>query len=149
MRLLTTSRYGVRMLLDIAEHQREGKVLMHDVSKRLDVSQKYLEKIARPLKKAGFLKGQRGPLGGHVLAKEPNSFSIGDVVRILESSDAISTCDEKACPKAENCRTRILWKGAGDALFAHLDSFTLADIMTGEQDSFSPVSLCIGSKKRK
>jgi Rrf2 family protein len=128
MRLLTNSRYGTRMLLDVAVHGRNGPVLMRDVAERLGVSQKYLEKIARQLKEAGFLKAQRGPNGGHTLARDVTTFTVGDVVRLLEGGTDIVGCgrDEEGCTHAPGCLTRMLWKEAGIAMF---DRFTFAELV--------------------
>ena len=68
MQLTTRSRYGLRMLLDIALHGEDGPVRIQDIAKRRNISVKYLEQLIRALKKAGFITSKRGPKGGHVLA---------------------------------------------------------------------------------
>lgn len=131
MRLLTNSRYGTRMMLDIAQHSRKGPVLMRDVARRLGVSQKYLEKISRALKGSGLLVSQRGPNGGHRLGRSAEEISVGDVVRVLEGGAEVVGCgrDEEHCSHAPGCLTRMVWKEGSRAMFARLDAITFGELL--------------------
>lgn len=131
MRILTNSRYATRMLLDIAQHQRGRPVLMKDVAARLDLSQKYLEKLSRPLKEAGLLLSQRGPAGGHFLGRAPGEISVGDVVRVMEGGAELVGCDrdEAACLHAPGCLTRMIWKECSKAIFTRLDALTFEELL--------------------
>jgi len=80
MRLTTKSRYGTRLILDLAIYAKEGPVPLGDVAKRQNISVKYLEQLILKLKKAGFIESQRGPFGGHMLVKSPSEITIGDIV---------------------------------------------------------------------
>ncbi len=84
MKLSTRSRYGTRMLLDIAENSNGRPVSVSEVSARLGVSVKYLEQLIRPLKRGGYLASVRGPKGGHMLTRRPEEITVGEVVRLLE-----------------------------------------------------------------
>src|SRR5210317_1524729 len=112
MRLTTKSRYGTRLILDLAIYAKKGPVPLGDVAKRQNISVKYLEQLILKLKKAGLVESQRGPFGGHMLAKPPNEITIGDIVRILEGSAAITDCaemDDKLCAecnRAGDCLSR-------------------------------------------
>ena len=83
--------------------------MMTDISQRQDISKKFLEKIIRSLKQAGFIKSVRGPKGGHQLAMDPKDITVGDIVRVLEGDMALVDCekDEGLCRKAPGCLTRI------------------------------------------
>lgn len=61
MRLSTKSRYGTRMLIDIAEHYHDGPVSVAEIAMRTGISEKYMEKLIRRLKKAGLVLSKRGP----------------------------------------------------------------------------------------
>ena len=77
MRLTTKSRYGTRLILDIALYGTEKPVPLSDVSRRQNISLKYLEQLSRKLRDAGIINSQRGPFGGHMLAKPPAKISVG------------------------------------------------------------------------
>ena len=63
-------------MLDLAVNARKGPVPLGDVSKRQNISLKYLEQLIGKLKKAGLIKSQRGPFGGHMPAKKPGKIRI-------------------------------------------------------------------------
>ena len=83
MRLTTRSRYGTRLLLDIALNQDRGWVNTTDIARRQKISQKYIEKLITGLRRGGLIESKRGPFGGHKLAKPPLNITVGDVVRAL------------------------------------------------------------------
>ena len=141
MRLTTKSRYGTRLVLDLAANAKTGPVPLSDVSKRQNISLKYLEQLIVKLKKAGLVKSQRGPFGGHMLAKSPNQISVGDIVRTLEESTAITDCAERetqlcgVCNLAGDCLSRWVWIEASKAMFDRLDKITIGGLITKRKDS--------------
>ena len=135
MQLTTRSRYGLRMLLDIALHSGERPVRIQDIAKRRNISVKYLEQLIRALKKAGFINSKRGPRGGHVLAVPPEEIRVGDVVRALESRPELTECvgNPDACLIAADCVTRQIWARATESLFRELDAIRISDMMAQAQ----------------
>ena len=136
MRLTTKSRYGTRLVLDLAINAKERPVSLGDVSKRQNISLKYLEQLIRKLKEAGLIKSHRGPFGGHMLAKPADSIRVGDIVRTLEASTAITNCAEKdeklcgICNTAGDCLSRWVWIEASKALFERLDQITIGSLIS-------------------
>jgi len=112
MKLSTRSRYGTRMMLDLAQRYDQGPVQIGEVSKRENISVKYLEQLIIPLKKANFIKSVRGPKGGHMLAKPPEEITVGEIVRILEGEINLSSCIEhpEVCDRTTRCLTRGVWE---------------------------------------
>ncbi len=131
MKLTTRSRYGTRLLLDIAMHSEHGPVPSKDSARREDISLKYLEKILKILKEAGYIIGKRGPNGGNVLTMEPEDISLGKLTRILEGDDTVLDCegDVTTCTRAAVCLRRSIWDDANQAMYKMLDSYTLADLI--------------------
>ena len=138
MRLTTKSRYGTRLLLDLALHAQNGPVPLNVVSKRQDISLKYLEHLIRELKGAGLIKSRRGPLGGYMLNKPSDKITVGDIVRTLEKTTAITNCAETedplcgVCRRASDCLSRWAWIEASKAMFKRLDEITIADLIAGK-----------------
>jgi len=131
MKLSTRSRYGTRLMLDMARHYNEGPIQLGDIAKRQDVSVKYLEQIIIPLKKAHYIKSVRGPKGGHILTKLPEKITVGEIVALLENGAGLVECIEypTACDRADTCPTRLLWKEVSEAMFDKLQTVTLADLL--------------------
>lgn len=132
MKISTKGRYALRLMLDLAEHQKDGFVALKDIASRQGISKKYLEQIVPLLNKSGVLRTTRGYQGGYMLAKSPDSYTVGDVLRITEGSLAPVSCldDEvNLCERAEQCITLSVWQGLYNVVTEYLDSITLQDII--------------------
>jgi len=131
MKLTKKTRYGTRLLIDLAQHQNEGAVQMGEISIRQNISVKYLEQIVRPLKKAKFVKSIRGPKGGHMLARKPEKITLGDITRLFEGQAELVDCisDPEKCPKSDDCVVRRGWQKATMALYKELDSISIANLL--------------------
>ena len=153
MKLSTRSRYGTRMLVDMAQHYDEGPIQVGDIAKRQAISVKYLEQIIIPLKKAGYVKSVRGAKGGHVLTKSPGEITVGEIVALLEKGTMLVECAERpeVCHRSDNCLTRPLWTEAANALFARLSAVTLADLVKMGLDRQEPIvaGLATGTQPSK
>jgi Rrf2 family protein len=142
MRLTTKSRYGTRLILDLAVNAQKGPVPLADVSRRQNISLKYLEQLIRKLKAAGLVKSQRGPFGGHMLKKAPDKITVGEIVRTLEETTAITDCSERdeklcgVCNKAGDCLSRWVWIEASNAMFSRLDEITIGGLLSGKSGQF-------------
>jgi len=139
MRLTTKSRYGTRLILDLAIYAKENPVPLSDIARRQKISMKYLEHLIRKLKDAGLIKSQRGPFGGHMLKKPPDKITVGDIVRTLEGTTAITECAETEdklcgiCNMAGDCLSRWVWLEASKAIFKRLDEITIGSLMSGRK----------------
>ena len=131
MKLSTRSRYGTRLLLDMAQNYQGGPLHLTSIANRQGISVKYLEQIIIPLKKANYVKSVRGPKGGHVLARPPEEITVGEIVALLEEGATLTECTERAavCERSPTCPTRLIWKEAAKAMFDKLNTITLADLL--------------------
>ena len=137
MKLSTRSRYGTRMMLDLAQHYGESPVQIGEIARRQDISVKYLEQLIIPLKKANYIKSVRGPKGGHVLAKPPEKITVGEIVELLEGGINLADCIENpdTCDRSETCLTRGIWETATKAMSQELNSITLSDMVKGHKSA--------------
>jgi len=135
MKLSTKSRYGTRMILDLAERYGQGAIQLGEIAKRQKISLKYLEQIIRPLKKANYVRSFRGAKGGHILNKPPDEISVGEIVALLEGGDTLTQCDRdpSACDRNDSCLTRYLWMEAAKAMYAKLSEITFTDVLSLEK----------------
>jgi Rrf2 family protein len=84
MKISTRGRYGIRLLIDLAEHANEDHVSLASVAERQKISIRYMEQVAVILRRAGFIRSVKGASGGYALAKKPQDIIIGDALRVLE-----------------------------------------------------------------
>lgn len=135
MMISTRGRYSLRMMLDLAEHQKEGYAALRDIAERQGISKKYLEQIIPILNRAGLLLTTRGYQGGYRLAREPSEYSIGEILRAAEGSMAPVACLEQTpntCARCGDCQTLPVWEGLDRVVNEYLDGITLQDVLDGK-----------------
>ena len=145
MMVSTKGRYALRVMLDLAENQMDGYIPLRDIAKRQEVSEKYLETILPALIKTDYLVGLRGKGGGYRLSREPESYTVGSILKLLENSlapVACLDCDKNQCTRAANCQTLPMWKKLHKMVDDYFEGITLADLCKNrEQMSYLISSL--------
>ncbi len=132
MKISTKGRYALRMLLDLAMNGNGTYVSLKDIAERENISKKYLEQIVSLLSKSGLLKTNRGYQGGYMLAKKPNEYTVGEILRLTEGSLAPVSCldtDINECQRVDGCITLPVWKGLYKVITNYLDGITLQDMI--------------------
>ncbi len=140
MLISTKGRYALRMLVDLAEHQNDGYVALKDIAKRQGISKKYLEQIVPLLNKSDILRTNRGFNGGYRLAKSPDKYTVGDILRITEGSLSPVAClenDPIQCERSSQCVTLPVWKGLYRVINEYLDGITLQDMLDQQRELYA------------
>ena len=60
MKISTKGRYALRIMMDLANNENDEFISLKDISKRINISIKYLEQIVALLNKAGYVQTARG-----------------------------------------------------------------------------------------
>ena len=135
MRLTTKGRYAVRALYCLSTYQTDRPTPLSEVAKRQNISLNFLEQLFVHLRKNGIVTSVRGPRGGYRLSKAPENITIGEILRAVGEStfpvfcsDDFTATGKKACPRADECVTHMLWDKLGKTINKFLDSTTLADL---------------------
>ena len=137
MKISTKGRYALRMLLDLAEHKGEGFISLKEIAERQNISKQYLEQIVSLLNTSNILRANRGKQGGYMLAKDPSTCTVGQVLRITEGNLAPVTCLEdeiNQCDRAGFCKALPMWNGLNKVITDYLDNVTLQDMLDQEQN---------------
>lgn len=145
MLLSTRSRYGLKMMFELALAYGNGPVSLKDIAKKQRLSETYLEQLVAPLRREGLVQSIRGAQGGYELAREPLAISVGDVIRILEGSLAASDCIEEGnheCGRADCCATRHVWERITNSIYDVIDNTSLQD-MVNDYREMNPASKII------
>ena len=131
MKLTTKGRYATRAMLDLALHRGEGAVLVRDIARRQEVSEKYLKQLLAPLKAAGLVRTIRGARGGLTLAKPPSEIKLIEIVQVMEGSMAPVECvdDARICSRSDSCVTCQVWTDMKEATDKVLESTNLQDLV--------------------
>ena len=88
------------------------------------------------------MTGVRGKGGGYKLARAPEQYTVGSILRTTEESMAPVACldsDAEACPRAAECRTLNMWRGLDKLINDYFENITLADLMHSDSNGFDYV----------
>jgi Rrf2 family iron-sulfur cluster assembly transcriptional regulator len=130
VRLTTKGRYAVTAMLDLAFHSQVKPVTLTDIAARQTISLSYLEQLFARLRRAGMVKGVRGPGGGYTLCGQTKDINIADIIAAVdERVDATKCGGEANCQKHEACLTHDLWMGLSEQIKGYLKGITLAELL--------------------
>lgn len=131
MKISAKSRYGLRVILDIALREQEEPVTIKDIARRQQIPRSYLEQMVAPLAVANILKTKRGPKGGLMLARPPRDITMSEIVTVFEGSITPVECVEnpELCPRYNSCSTWDLWNEMNTAMNDVLKSITLETLV--------------------
>lgn len=132
MKISTKGRYALRVMIDLAQHDDGTPIPLKEISERQGVTLKYMEQIMPLLTKAGYVRGFRGNNGGYLLAREPQDYRVGDILRTMEGSLAPIACLDDVpnrCARQESCTTLKFWEGLNDVVNQYVDGVTLAELL--------------------
>jgi Rrf2 family protein len=132
MKISTKGRYSLRMLVDLAKHRNCGFVSLKDISQRQGISKKYLEQIVILLSRPDILRTNRGNKGGYMLAKDPDKYTVGQILRITEGGllpDSSGNDEANQYNEKGSRETLWIWQGLEKVICDYLDGITLQDII--------------------
>lgn len=132
MKISTKGEYGIRAMLYLALHADDGTVTSHQIASHQGIPEPYLRQILAQLSKNHLIHSNRGPQGGHVLARPASDISIRDIIIPLEgqttSVDQILSLQCKIEVGTEHCAIRELLLEVKQAVDQILDSTTLEEL---------------------
>lgn len=133
MRISAKGRYALKMLVDLAENNSGEYISLNDISRRQNISKKFLEQIAPVLVKTGLICANRGNRGGYQLKKPAEICFVGDILRATEGE--IISVDE---PNNESDqKIAFVLEGLHDTVNKYADSISLQDIIEHQNESYN------------
>ncbi|MDO5346647.1 MAG: RrF2 family transcriptional regulator [Lachnospiraceae bacterium] len=132
MKISTKGRYALRIMVDLAQNDNGEYIRLKDISERQDITIKYLEQIMPLLTRTGYVRSYRGNNGGYRLARKPEEYTVGDILRTAEGSLAPLACLEdnpNQCPRRHECTTLPFWEGMWKVINDYVDHITLEDLV--------------------
>ncbi|MBI4340447.1 MAG: Rrf2 family transcriptional regulator [Chloroflexi bacterium] len=135
MRIPMKVDYGVRALVELAQHEEERPLSTSEIASRQDIPEPYLDQVLAVLQKFGFIRSRRGPQGGHTLARSPGDINLGMVVGTLEGTGAPLVCIEypSECTLSAACAQREVWQTVESTVQNVLNTTTIADLAARQQ----------------
>ncbi len=130
VRLTTKGRYAVSAMLDLAFHSQIKPVTLTEIAARQTISLSYLEQLFARLRRAGMVKGVRGPGGGYKLCRKTSDINIAEIIAAVdETLDSTKCGGEANCQKDQTCLTHDLWMGLSGQIRNYLEDISLSDLL--------------------
>jgi Rrf2 family nitric oxide-sensitive transcriptional repressor len=129
MRLTLFTDFALRALMRLAG-EPDRSFTTDEIAREFAISRHHLTKVVRDLSSAGFVTTQRGAGGGFRLARPAERITLGEIVRALESREALVECfreDGGACVLTPRCGLKGKLAAAREAFLRELDGTTLAE----------------------
>ena len=131
MKISTKGRYALKIIIDLAEHQKDEFIPLRDIALRQEISEKYLESIIKILVKHKMLIGLRGKGGGYKLTKNPDSYTVAEILKVSEESIAqVEGFETETDNKNLSAyRTIEMWNKLNALIDEYLSGITIADLI--------------------
>ena len=127
----TKGRYALRVMLDLARQEKGEYIPLHDIARRQEISEKYLEIIIKALVKSRMVKAQRGKGGGYMLTRPAGDYSVWEILNVTEENIAPVAClmeNAQECPRKDACRTLPVWEGYERLTKEYFQGIRLCDL---------------------
>ena len=123
------SEYALLALLELSLHYDKGEPLqIRQIAAQQTIPDRYLEQLLATLRRAGFVKSQRGAKGGYLLVEPPWNVRLLDVVNCIEGLENKDNADD-AVLTTERQVVRSFWTDVQSAAREVLLSHTLQDLV--------------------
>ena len=129
MELSCKSEYALLALIELSLHYSKGEPRrICQIAAAQRIPDRYLEQLLATLRRAGFVKSQRGAKGGYLLTREPWKVTLLDIVSCIEGFEAKAE-EIKTPVTAEGAVVSEVWQAVRGAAEAVLENHTLQDLV--------------------
>jgi Rrf2 family protein len=135
MKVSSKGHYGLLALAELVEsYKLRRAVQVKEIAKNRQIPTEYLGQIMVLLKRGRLVHGSRGPTGGYILARAPESITVKEVLHVLEGPlvgiDLRPVHGQSLSPVTR--RLIETWAKGVKAMETILDETTLADLCKPE-----------------
>lgn len=132
-------------MYELARNYGKTPVILKEIARLQDISEKYLSKLIIPLKGAHLINSSRGSHGGYSVARDPSTITLKEIVEILEGDITPVECvkNPEVCPRTEGCPSRDVWCRLDRAISGLLEEITLDDLVNEETEKMETYNYII------
>ncbi|MEP0826983.1 MAG: Rrf2 family transcriptional regulator [bacterium] len=123
------AQYGLRAVVSLASHYGKGPLQAKEIATSQGVPVRYLELLLSQLRRARIVDATRGKNGGYILAKEPASITVLDVVTAFEGRVIISPMRDEKENEGNPGSLSFIWKEAEKRVVEYLGSLNIAEVL--------------------
>ncbi|WP_020677045.1 RrF2 family transcriptional regulator [Geopsychrobacter electrodiphilus] len=135
MVITRATEYAIRTVIFLAKQPPGEIVLKKDICRTQDVTPAFLTKILQPLIKAGIVSSQRGVGGGFLLARDPDTI---DLLQLLEAEEGPLTLNhcllEKGhCTRDTFCAAHQVWSEVQSEMVRVLRKYSISELASKDK----------------
>lgn len=132
MKLTSKSEYALLALIFLARCRTENYVSVQVIAAAQGIPAKFLEQIFLILKRAKYLRSQRGQEGGYALAKPADQINLAEIIRLFDGAlaptESVSVYFYSTTPVEKEKKLLDVFRDIRDYVANSLENTTLADI---------------------
>ncbi|MEI6971180.1 MAG: Rrf2 family transcriptional regulator [bacterium] len=136
MRLSVKSEYACLAMIHLARHYGEGWLKIDEIAGAYDMPRKFLDQILLALNRAGYLRSKRGKQGGYQLARQPDSVSVAEIVRLMDGRlapvESVSRFFYAHSPSERSGALTDLFRELRDVVARKMESTSFAELAAVE-----------------
>jgi len=123
------TEYTLLALLELTGHYNEGEPLqIRQIAAQQNIPDRYLEQLLATLRRGNLVRSQRGSKGGYLLAREPWTITLLDVINCLDGSTTPVSGNQKTVTTEESAIVQETWQDVRDRTNDILRDYTLQDL---------------------
>ena len=129
------SQYALRAVFELAKRVGQGPVKIAAIAETQKIPTRFLEVILNELKQGGFVESVRGKDGGYLMARVPETFTVGELMRFVQGPLVAVECrgGKGKCPLYGECVFDPMWQRVNGAISGVFDGTTFQDLV--EEDA--------------
>lgn len=128
MRISRQVQYAVCGLFDLAYNGAGAPVRVKEIGARQRVPHRFLEQIFQRLRKAGLVRGKRGPGGGYVLSRPADQISLREIIEAVEGRLERRAIEDLADWTESRYRPDFIWPELAARMAVALDEISVSDL---------------------
>lgn len=135
MQLTKFTDLSFRVLMYLTHHDRLTPVTINEIAEQFSVPRNHLIKVVTRLNKLGWVFATRGRNGGLRLGVLSHQLKLGDILQELENTSSLIDCAKPPCVLKGQCHLKEILDNGLNVFYAHMNRFTLADIVNQKTQS--------------
>ncbi|MDR1906037.1 MAG: Rrf2 family transcriptional regulator [Clostridiales bacterium] len=130
MRISTKGRYGIAVMLSLAERLGQQQTAV-DIAKKLGISKIYLEQVLSLLKNAGLVQSIKGSQGGYLLDTTAENITVLEILKATEAGlfERAETSSEESAAYIEKAIQNTVWDPLDKTVNSLLSNITLQAVL--------------------
>ena len=139
MKIGSKGHYGLLALAELASNYRLRRpVQVREIAKNQNIPSEYLGQIMVVLKRAHLVHGSRGPTGGYILARAPETITVKEILQALEGPVVGVEFQTRGGSGLSSITLKLIetWARGVRAMEQVLEETTLADLYKPAAESY-------------